>query len=93
MNLIGKSRENIEHATRNKTRSELLDIIYSLATSEPMYKPQEIAARRGMSKRTVLHLIKRGVIRAHKPFENGIRVPLSAIREWDAQTALVNLDK
>jgi excisionase family DNA binding protein len=93
MNLIGKSREQIEHTTRNKTRSELLDIIYSLATFEPMYKPQEIATRRGMSKHTVLQLIKRGVIRAHKPFENGIRVPLSAIHEWDAQTALFNPKK
>ena len=43
-----------------------------------------------MSKHTVLQFVKRGVVRAHKPFENGIRVPLSAIREWDAQTALFN---
>ena len=58
-----------------------------------MYTPQEIAIRRAMSKRTVLQLVKRDVIRAHKPFENGIRVPLSAIREWDAQTALFNPQK
>jgi len=36
MNLVCKSREQIEHATRNKTRSELLDITYSLVTLEPM---------------------------------------------------------
>jgi excisionase family DNA binding protein len=88
MNLIGKSREQIEQATKDLKRHELIDLLYSLATCEPMFKPQEIAARRGMSKQSILKLIKRGVLRAHKPLENAYRVPLSAIREWDAQTAV-----
>lgn len=88
MNLVGKSREQIEQATRNKHRPELIDIIYSLATCEPMFKPQEIATRRRLSKDSIFRLIKRGVLRAHKPLENVVRVPLSAIRDWDKQTAL-----
>jgi hypothetical protein len=88
MNLIGKSREQIEQATKDLKRHELLDMLYSLATCEPMLKPQEIAARRGMSKQKVLGLIKHGILRAHKPLDNQYRVPLSSIREWDAQTAV-----
>lgn len=86
--LIGKSREEIDAALRTKRRAELIDVIYSLATCEPMLSPRELAARREMSKHKILELIKRGVIRAHKPLENAVRVPLSAIREWDANTAL-----
>jgi hypothetical protein len=86
--LVGKSREEIESALRNKKRGDLLDVIYSLATCEPMFSPKEIAVRREMSKHKVLQLIKRGVIRAHKPLDNALRVPLSAIRDWDQQTAL-----
>lgn len=88
MNLVGKSREQIAQATRHKKREELIDLIYSLATFEPMFKVQEIAARRGMSRDKVIRLIKSGRIRAHKPLENALRVPLSAIRDWDQQTAL-----
>jgi hypothetical protein len=86
--LIGKTKEQIEHATRHKRREELIEIIYRLATFEPMFKPQEIADHRRMSKRVVVRLIKDGVLRAHKPLENALRIPLSAIREWDQQTAL-----
>lgn len=86
--LIGKSREQIEAALRSKKRGDLLDVIYSLATCEPMLSPKELAVRREMSKQKILQLIKTGVIRAHKPLGNSVRVPLSAIREWDAQTAL-----
>jgi len=88
MSLVGKTREQIEHATRHKKREELLEIIYSLATFEPHFKPQEIAERRRMSKGKVLRLIKAGVLRAHKPMENALRVPLSAIQDWDEKTAL-----
>jgi hypothetical protein len=88
MNLVGKSREQIAQATRHKKREELIDLLYSLATFEPMFRPREIAERRGMSKGIVLKLIKSGILRAHKPSENVLRVPLSAIRDWDQQTAL-----
>jgi len=88
MNLVGKSKEQIEHAIRHKKRQEIVEIIYSLATCEPFFKPQEIADRRRMAKGTVLELIKNGILRAHKPFDNVVLVPLSAIREWDRDTAL-----
>jgi excisionase family DNA binding protein len=88
MNLVGKSREQIEKLTRNKTRAELLDLLYEHVAFEPMFTPQEIANRRHMSKRTILNLIHSGIIRGHKPWHNGLRVPLSEIRKWDAATAL-----
>jgi hypothetical protein len=88
--LVGKSREQIEQALRNKKRGDLLDVIYSLATMEPMFSPKEIAVRRQMTKRRVVQLIKDGTLRAHKPLENALRVPLSAIREWDANTQITN---
>jgi hypothetical protein len=89
MNLAGKTREEIAEATRNKTRSELVDLLYEHATFEPMFTPQEIATRRRISRKMVLQKIRAGEIRrAHMPLDNRIRVPLSAIREWDGETAL-----
>jgi hypothetical protein len=88
MNLVGKSREEIESEVKNKSRGELIDKIYELASFEPMFKPQTIAERRQMTKRSVLQAIRTGRLRAHKPLDNGLRVPLSAIKEWDANTAL-----
>ena len=88
MNVVGRSKEQIAKATRDFKREELIDLIYSLATCEPMFKVSEIAMRRRMSRDSVLRLIKRGKLRAHKPFENALRVPLSAIRDWDRQTAV-----
>jgi excisionase family DNA binding protein len=88
MDLIGKSREQIEAAIRDKPREALIDMIYSLATCEPMFKPQEVATRRGMSKRAVMRLIKKGELRAHQTLRNAVRIPLSSIREYDRRTAL-----
>jgi excisionase family DNA binding protein len=88
MNLVGKSREQIAQATRQKKREELIDLIYSLATCEPMLTVNEVAARRGLSRDSIERLIKRGKIRAHKPLDKAVRVPLSSIRDWDQQTAL-----
>ena len=45
MKLCGKTREQIEAVLAGKTRSELLDIIFSLSTVEQLFKPAEIAAR------------------------------------------------
>jgi len=91
--VLGKSREDIETTTRNYARHELLDLIYSLATCEPHLKVSDVAARRGMSKQKVLQLVRNGKLRAHKPLENGIRIPLSAVRAWDANTALFSKDE
>jgi hypothetical protein len=89
MKLAGKSREEIEKAVRNKTRSELIDLLYNLATLEPHFSPGTVAARRGMSKDTIIALCKNGTIpRVHKPLQNSWRIPLSSIREWDEATAI-----
>lgn len=88
MSLTGKTKEEIAKAVAGKTRAELVELLYSLATLEPMFSPEEVATRRDMSKRSVLRLVKRGVLKAHKPFQNGLRIPLSAVREWDRNTKL-----
>jgi len=88
VNLVGKTREQIAAAVRDKTHSELVDLLYEHVTLEPHFKAQEIADRRRMSKSTILDLVKRGVLRAHKTCDTQLRIPLSAVREWDAETAL-----
>lgn len=88
MSLAGKTKEEIVKAVEGKTRAELIEILYSLASLEPMFSPEEVATRRDISKRSVLRLVKRGVLKAHKPFSNGFRIPLSSIRDWDQNTKL-----
>ena len=53
MNLRGKTRDQIERELANKSRSELLDVIFSLATVEQWFKPSEIAARSCMAHRRI----------------------------------------
>jgi len=83
VNLSGKTREQIAAALASKSRSELLDIIFSLATIEQLYRPSEIAARSCMNKRAVLRDIREGkfgpyLVRA----ENSIAVPASGVKKW-----------
>lgn len=85
--IIGKSRQELEKILRHKERGELLDLIAGLATLEPMFSPERIAAARGLKPRTVLQMMKDGRIRAHL-VTNRYRAPLSAILEWDQSTAL-----
>ncbi len=85
--VIGKSREEIGRILQRKERGELLDIIAYLANLEPMFSPERIAAARELAPSTVLKLMKTGKIAAHL-VSHRYRAPLSAIREWDAQTAL-----
>jgi excisionase family DNA binding protein len=88
MELAGKSREQIERATQHWQRHELIDALFKLANCEPWFSPQQVAALRGVSKYKVIDLIRSGVLRAHKPLDNQYRIPLSAVREWDRETAL-----
>src|SRR5215468_1227214 len=83
MNLHGKTREQLEVALANKSRSELIGLIYSLASVEQLFKPAEIAARSCLNKRAVLRDIRDGkfgdyYVRA----ENSIAVPASGVNEW-----------
>ena len=86
MSLVGLTKEQIQKALANKDRGELIQIIASMATCELMYSPKEVARRRGMSKHTILKLIKEGRLSAHKFGNSTTRIPASAITEWDAKT-------
>jgi len=83
MKLSGKTREQLGAALAQKSRSELIDLIYSLVTVEQLLKPAEIAARSCLNKRAVLRDIRAGkfgpyFVRA----ENSIAVPASGVNAW-----------
>lgn len=84
MNLSGKSRPEIERALMGKTRAELIDLIFSLATVEQHFKPAEIATRSAMKKRTVLADIHAGKFGGeyYKRADNQITVSASGVNAW-----------
>lgn len=83
MKLKGKTREELEAALSSKSRSELLDIILSLATVEQLFKPSEIAARSCLNKRAVLRDIRDGKFGDYYcRAENSIAVPASGVNKW-----------
>jgi hypothetical protein len=83
MSLRGKSREQVEAALTNKSRSELIDLIYSLVNVEQLLKPAEIAARSCLNKRAVLRDIRDGKFGDYFcRAENSIAVPASAVNHW-----------
>jgi hypothetical protein len=91
MNLIGKTREQIDAATKNKSREELVDLIHELATLEPKFTVTEVAKANRMSRDVILAKIKTGEIpreHVHRSLENSYRISLTGIRIWDASTAL-----
>jgi hypothetical protein len=89
MNLIGKSRADIERLLCNKDRPELLDLIFELVTVEPHFSVSQLARFRKISRDTVLDKIRNGEIApVHRPVKNALRIPISAIVEWDANTKI-----
>jgi hypothetical protein len=83
MNLYGKTREQIESALAEKSRTQLLDIIFSLTTVEQLFKPAEIAIRSRLNKRAVLRDIRDGKFGDYYcRAENSIAVPASGVNEW-----------
>jgi hypothetical protein len=91
MNLIGKTRAQIESALRNKDRPELLDLIFELSTMEPHFSVSQVARARKVSRNTILEKIRsREIPRVHRPLKNSLRIPVSAIHEWDANTQITN---
>lgn len=91
-NLIGKSREQIAQLTRHKRHEEMVDLLYLYTTLEPHYSPRDIAVARGVQLRRVVAMCRAGTLRAHKPSEKCWRVPLSAVLEWDRQTAVTLIE-
>jgi Helix-turn-helix domain len=91
VNLIGKSRAEIERALSNKCRPELLDLIFELSTMEPHFSVSQVARARKVSRNTILDKIRSHEIpRVHRPLKNSLRIPVSAIHEWDANTQITN---
>src|SRR3989442_14119670 len=83
MNLRGKSYEQVSAAVAYKSRRELIDLIYSLVTVEPLLKPSEIAARSCLNKRAVLRDIRDGKFGDYYcRAENSLAVPLSGVNKW-----------
>ena len=80
---MGRHREQIEAALAHKSRSELIDLIYSLVTVEQLLKPSEIAARSCLNKRAVLRDIRDGKFGDYFcRAENSIAVPTSSVNQW-----------
>jgi hypothetical protein len=83
VNLRGKARGQLEAALAHKSRSELIDLIYSLVTVEQLLKPAEIAARSCLNKRAVLRDIRDGKFGDYYcRAENSIAVPASGVNQW-----------
>jgi len=83
MYLRGKTREQLDTALAYKSRSELIDLIYSLVTVEQLFKPSEIAARSCLNKRAVLRDIRDGKFGDYFcRAENSIAVPASGVNRW-----------
>ena len=83
MNLRGKTRDELERILANKSRADLLDIIFSLTTVEQLLKPAEIAARSCLNKRAVLRDIRDGKFGDYYcRAENSIAVPASGVNKW-----------
>ena len=83
MNLRGKTRQQVEQSLANRSRSELLDFIFSLLTVEQWFKPSEIAARSCLNKRAVLKDIRDGKFGDYYcRAENSIAVPASGVNQW-----------
>jgi hypothetical protein len=83
MNLRGKTREQLAAALVHKSRSELIDAIFSLSTIEQLFKPSEIAARSCLNKRAVLRDIRDGKFGDYYcRAENSIAVPESGVNQW-----------
>ena len=83
MTLHGKTRDQVEVALRQKSRSDLIDLIHSLVTVEQLLKPAEIASRSCLNKRAVLPDIRDGKFGDYYcRAENSIAVPASGVNRW-----------
>jgi hypothetical protein len=87
--LAGKSREEIERELADHPRADLLDLIFFLATLEPLLTPREIAQASHVSKRDVLQDMKAGkfidpVLGAgfFCRGKNSLRVGTAAVNAW-----------
>lgn len=87
MELDAEAERTLERLLSGKERSELVRMIKFLSVAEVFFTPAELAKARRLPRRTVVELCKRGEIRAHRVLSNRWRIPLSAVHEWDRNTA------
>lgn len=81
VNLSGKTPDQIAHALRNHSRSELIDVIHSLVTVEQLLKPRQVALLEHRDVRDVIKDMKAGVYNGgYYAFSfNSLRVSASAV--------------
>ena len=58
---------------------------------EPHFSVSQVARARKVSRNTILDKIRSHEIpRVHRPLKNALRIPVSAIHEWDSNTQITN---
>jgi len=89
MRLSGKTRGEVDQALADKTRAQLVDLIYRLVSVEQLLTAREIAEASGMARRDVLRDMKAG--RFIDPIfgrgffvlaRNSFKVSASAVNAW-----------
>lgn len=93
MNIVGKTRQQIEEATRKLKRKQLIALLHQHVTIEPKFTPEQIAQANRLTPRVVRKLMRAGTLPAHEPVVNQLRSSLSQIRSWDENTALTLSDR
>ena len=86
LNLTGKTREEIAKTLKDVPRSELIEMVVSMATLEPWFKPSEIARARRTPVRTVREALKAGKLGGgyYRRAGNSMLASASGVAAWDA---------
>lgn len=90
IDVVGKSKEEIERLLAKTPRKTLLDIVAGLASLEPHLTVVEFAARRRLTRNQVIKMIRdRKIPGVHVPTDRGdYRISLSGALEFDRRTAI-----
>jgi hypothetical protein len=88
IDIRGKSRDEIKVLLRTRRRKSLLDIIRELGTLDQHFTAEQIARARCLPKREIIKKMKAGELQGNKLTPYRWTASLSAIRDWDAATAV-----
>jgi len=90
--LAGKSRQQIQDATKHWSRDELVDALFKAVSVEIMLSPREIAAMRNISKFKIWEFIRRGEFkRVYRHLDNNeVRIPVAEVQAWDERNKIKN---
>lgn len=85
MNLVGKTAEEIADTLKDAPREQLVEMVVSMATVEPWFKPTQIAARRQMNVRDVRAAMKAGKMGRgyYRRAGNSMLASASGVAAWD----------